>query len=123
MLPNLESLFDDCTKPLVLDLGCGYGTFLLGLCKSLLEGKVSQNQIIEESPNKKSRREELSTNSNLLHTSYLNIKSHLISQGCNFLGCDMSHRAITYANSLSVRWNIQKSCNFLCHKTVEKLQF
>ena len=29
---NLNTLFDDVTRPLIVDLGCGYGTSLLGLC-------------------------------------------------------------------------------------------
>jgi SAM-dependent methyltransferase len=116
-LPELASLFDDSSRPLVLDLGCGFGTSLLGLCVSL-DDEFSSNQS-EETPHKRPRL----TPSSLLESdpqvaAYLDFQSQVRTKGCNFLGCDMSRRAIGYGNSLSARWSLQNRCQFL-HCSVE----
>jgi SAM-dependent methyltransferase len=112
-LPELESLFDECSRPLVLDLGCGFGTSLLGLCMSL-RGELPSNPE-EESPYKRPKL----TPSSLLESTnpqlaaYLDSQGQVRAKGCNFLGCDMSKRAINYANSLSSRWRIRNKCQFI----------
>ena len=60
-------------KPLVLDLGCGYGVSLLGLAFS---------------------------------------RQRLNLQDCNFIGCDLSAAAISYANNLSQKWGLSSFCRF-----------
>lgn len=65
------SLFADPTLPLVIDLGCGFGVFLLQLA-------FQQHDQINKAE-----------------------------QQCNFLGCDMSGRAVAYANGIAARWDLK----------------
>jgi SAM-dependent methyltransferase len=115
-LPSLESLFDDLHRPLVLDLGCGFGTSLLGLCLSL-EQPGPTPPLDNESPLKRPKRDHLITP--LSDEAVTFIRAHSALQeiirdkGCNFLGCDMSKRAIGYASGLSSRWKIENRCRFL----------
>ena len=119
-LPDLASLFDDNSLPLVLDLGCGFGTSLLGLCVSLTND-ISRSNHDDETPHKRPR---LSSPSLLERdpqiTAYSDLKNQIHTKGCNFLGCDMSKRAIGYGNSLSRRWSLQNRCQFL-HCSVEDM--
>ena len=78
---DVNSLFENASLPLLLDLGCGYGVSLLGWGFSdKKNGKY------------------------------------------NFLGCDMSLRAINYANGISRRWDIKKNCMFIVADVVNALK-
>ena len=70
-----SELFDDPSRPLVIDIGCGYGISLHGL--STLQEK------------------------NLAVSTELDIEW----EQCNFLGVDLSRTAIGFGNALSRRWN------------------
>lgn len=115
LFPDLLSLFGDNTRPLVIDLGCGFGTALLGLCTSLKGGSIQSIPL--ESPTKRIKFDD-SVSSNKRR--FVEIQRTIWERGCNFLGCDMSKRAIGYATSLANRWKVQDRCKFL-HCSVEML--
>ena len=77
-------IFDDPTKPLVLDIGCGMGISLLGLTS--LSNKAKQMQ----------------------EDSFLDIDW----SNCNFVGADLSQLAINYASSISHRWKFKGKVHF-----------
>jgi SAM-dependent methyltransferase len=122
-LPSLETIFDDLQRPLVLDLGCGFGTSLLGLCLCLERQSRVPRSNENESPPKRARLEQaiLPQVADMTFVSAHSALQDLIREkGCNFLGCDMSKRAVGYATGLSSRWKIQNRCQFL-HCDVESL--
>lgn len=106
-LPPLCSLFDDPSLPLVLDLGCGYGVSLLGLCaheRALAphhreEGRGGSD---EEAGGTKRRRTVSGG------TGY-----GLGECPCNYLGFDLSVRGIHYANGIAKRWGLSRKCAFV----------
>ena len=71
--------FLDPLLPLVIDLGCGYGTSLLGLCE--VQRRATMN-------GKNNGRDDGDANRIIF----------------NFLGVDMSRESIRYARSVSHRW-------------------
>lgn len=76
---NWEQLFDDISRPLVCDLGCGMGVSLLGLASL----------------------ENASTHDGFDWSQ------------CNFIGVDLSHLTINYAQSIAHRWNIDRKVAFV----------
>ena len=81
---NWELMFDDPTRPLVCDLGCGMGVSLLGLA-SLEAATVGGN-----------------------HSDFYYGWSD-----CNFVGVDLSALSINYAKSIAARWNIDGKLAFV----------
>ena len=77
-------IFDDPTLPLVVDIGCGYGVSILGL--SYRESQM--------------RKDDTRASKDFF-------------QNHNYLACDMSHRAVSYATGLSERWGMQGYCQFI----------
>ena len=94
-IPEPQQLFEDPTLPLVLDLGCGYGTTLIGMAMtkrknlSLVDESTAQNNSIPDFA--------ISTSTTPNH--------------CNLLGIDMNKEAIAYAISISNRWFPSSSTN------------
>lgn len=78
--------FEDTTRPLVVDVGCGMGVSLLGL--STLS---HQNQS--------------STSERPLKLEWAK---------CNFIGVDLSQLSIGFAQGISRRWNLTKNVQFVC---------
>ena len=83
-LVDWEEIFDDPTKPLVLDIGCGMGISLLGLASLSNQAKQIQEN------------------------SFLDINW----SNCNFVGADLSQLAINYASSISHRWKLKGKVHF-----------
>ena len=76
-------VFRDNTLPLIVDIGCGYGVSLLGL-GYYQQAKQAQTQ-----------------RKNGEGIEY------------NYLGCDMSPTSIGYAQSITARWNLEDTTQFL----------
>jgi len=79
--------FDDPTKPLVIDVGCGMGISLLGLAS--LGNNVSD-----------------SSNNN-----FVNLVSEKF-HDCNMLGVDLSGLAVGYAQGIAKRWGLSHRLQF-----------
>lgn len=88
-------VFEDPTRPLVLDVGCGMGVSVLGLA-SLYPGELDYMD-----PD---------------HTSFFDFDS------ANFLGADLSGLAINYASSISNRWDtIRGKTSFLINSAEDSV--
>jgi SAM-dependent methyltransferase len=89
MISKWDSIFDDPTLPLVLDIGCGMGISVLGLASCTH-----------------------SKDDNSPHFEYENSVLDLEWSTCNFLGADLSQLAINYASSVSRRWDLKGRVQF-----------
>ena len=83
-----NSLFEDPTRPLVVDVGCGMGISLLGLAS------------LEADPLSKGTRDQIG------HSAFPWSE-------CNFVGVDLSSLSIHYAQGIAQRWNIQGRLAFV----------
>lgn len=115
---SLADIFQDCSLPLVLDLGCGYGVSQLGLCVGglILDGsdfppRFLQDDVFLGCAAKRQRRNSCPAPADDNR------------QGVNFLGCDMSTRAVAYANGVSRRWGLGSRCVFVRGDVVEFVQW
>ena len=70
-----SSIFDDPTRPMVLDIGCGMGVSILGLASLDQDSKYKSNEL-----------------------------NGLDFHNVNFMGADLSGLAINYASSICDRW-------------------
>ena len=86
-------IFDDPTLPLVVDIGCGYGVSMLGLS---YREKLMRNDTSREAADSFRKR--------------------------NYLACDMSHRAVSYARGISKRWGMEGNCQFIEADAVKFLE-
>ncbi|KAL7521863.1 hypothetical protein ACHAWX_006555 [Stephanocyclus meneghinianus] len=81
------SVFEDPTRPLVVDIGCGMGVSLLGLARQDTgrdpEGNSDKPDVLIEW------------------------------EKCNFLGVDLSHIGIRYANGVCERWGFDNRLKFV----------
>jgi SAM-dependent methyltransferase len=84
-----STLFDDPTRPLVVDIGCGMGISVLGLASLEVPPEQDQDDIsgCYDAP----------------------FPWH----ACNFVGVDLSSLSIHYAQGIAQRWNIQGRVAFL----------
>ena len=80
-------VFDDPTRPLVVDIGCGMGVSLLGLCA---DGKSTS----------------LSTTNN---GEAINIEW----SSCNCIGVDLSRLTIRFARGVCTRWGLDHKLSFI----------
>jgi SAM-dependent methyltransferase len=113
---SLADMFHDPSLPLVLDLGCGYGVAQLGLCVGSLipDGSEFPGQFfsyiardyVDEAAAKRQR-----------------VGFDAARRGLNFLGCDMSTRAVAYASGVSRRWGLGGRCVFLRGDVVEFMKW
>ena len=78
---ELQRAFTDCSRPLVIDLACGFGTTILGL--SCNNPMVRSNLGARDDDKEKGFILDLS--------------------GANFLGCDIDHRSLGYARGVCDR--------------------
>lgn len=104
--PVIFPIFDDPSLPLIIDIGCGFGVSMLGLShreKNLVTNSVdhdeSSSTVVDPSAS----------------TSRSSTRRH------NFFACDMSHRAISYATSISKRWDMHGNCKFIESDAVDFL--
>lgn len=74
---NWTTMFEDSSRPLVVDIGCGMGVSLLGLASSSSDSTDDQAEIQID-------------------------WSH-----CNFIGIDLSHLTIGYGQSVRSRWGLK----------------
>jgi SAM-dependent methyltransferase len=81
-------IFDDPTLPLVVDIGCGFGVSVLGLSYR----QHCLNAAIAERGGK--------------HT----VEGY---RKRNFIACDMSDRAVSYASGIARRWGLHETCHFI----------
>lgn len=91
-----SEVFDDPTRPLVVDIGCGYGVSLHGL--ATLKEK------------------------DLVRTSREELDIHVEWDQCNYLGIDLSRTAIGFAESLSSRWDIRGKLAYVVGSAEDVLQ-
>ena len=96
---DVLSKFDNPNLPLVVDIGCGFGVTLLGNLFCYINVFIFLH---------------------LIHPLGLACASYKLSKGlfsqqtgCNFLGCDLSIHAISYARGLANRYNVAGICRFL----------
>eukprot|EP00980_Cylindrotheca_fusiformis_P018024 scaffold5756_cov99-Cylindrotheca_fusiformis.AAC.8 len=82
--------FEDPSRPLVIDIGCGLGVSLIGLAS-----------------HQKNRTSTTSTSSTP-HSSLLPEEDVLefTNNKCNYLGGDLNQATVRFANSVSSRWNL-----------------
>ena len=78
-----REIFDDPTRPLVIDIGCGMGISILGLATLQGKGIDFDNNDID-----------------------------LNWSDCNFLGADLSRLAIGFGTSILHRWNLKGRLHF-----------
>jgi hypothetical protein len=83
---NWENMFEDPTRPLVVDIGCGMGISLLGLARGDSQASA---QIL------------------------LGNDSSLTWEDCNFAGVDLGGLGIGYARGLASRWDIDGRLQFV----------
>ena len=83
-----NKMFDDPTRPLVVDIGCGMGVSLLGLASSESENAVG------------------------LASSRL-LLGNLTWSDCNFVGVDLGKLGISFAGGVTQRWNLQGRLQFV----------
>jgi hypothetical protein len=84
--------FQDPTRPLVIDIGCGMGISLLGL--------VSRNHVAIQNSNFRDR-------GTIGRDSRTSLPNNLIPHHeCNFLGIDLSGLGIGYAQGITDRWGL-----------------
>ncbi|GAX19968.1 hypothetical protein FisN_1Lh558 [Fistulifera solaris] len=79
--------FENPTKPLVIDIGCGFGVSLLGL--------ASCEKSVDPSP----------------------LLSGTDFPDCNFIGGDLNQGATSFANGIAHRWGISKRLSFVTCST------
>ena len=89
--------FEDTTKPLIIDVGCGMGISLLGLA-SLPESQTHKR------PENEKGGHPATAGVQLLNQDELN--------NCNMLGVDLSGLAIGYAQGIAERWGLGHRLQF-----------
>lgn len=94
---NWSELFSDPSKPLVVDIGCGYGLSLQGLATL--------------------REEDLA-----VYTTKEELDIEWGQGNINFLGVDLSRTAIGFGNALSLRWNVQGKLAYVVGSAENVLQ-
>ena len=99
LLPNLYNYFQDLSKPLIVDLGSGFGVPLLGL-------STWQQQMSSQSAHE-------GGNAHSPHTSH-----HV---DFNYLGCDLSPVKAGYANGIAKRWDLSSFCHVVISDAVQLL--
>ena len=92
VIQQWDTVFDDPTLPLVVDVGCGMGISVLGLATTTTSADNSSLQEINGS-------EDIST-------------FDFEWNNCNFLGADLSQLAINFASSISQRWKLKGRVHF-----------
>ncbi|KAL7569107.1 hypothetical protein ACA910_016942 [Epithemia clementina (nom. ined.)] len=97
---------DDTSRPLVVDIGCGFGSSLIGLASRAWEN-VSQ-PVLSPEPSS------TATGCTSSLCDYANL-SH-----CNFVGGDLSQIAIRYGNAIAQRWGLMQRLQF-CYISAESL--
>lgn len=93
--------FDDATRPLVVDIGCGMGVSILGL--STCTDKSNSNHLLGR----------------------MNEKELHEWKDCNFIGVDLGGLGIEYAKGVASRWGIQGRTQFFmgaAEEFVERIQ-
>ena len=89
---DIESMFEDPDLPMVVDLGCGWGTTLLGLSR-----QQQQEEEEEEEEEEQVKR----------------IKDKRRKKRRNYLGVDMSDKCVGYGNNVARRWGVKGCCSFV----------
>jgi hypothetical protein len=82
-----HDLFSDPSLPLVVDLGCGYGVSMLGLCQQEQQQRTTDSRCF------------------------------------NYLGVDMSEKAVKYAAGVASRWGISDQCAFVVADALSSLEW
>ena len=101
-LDHFQANTTTATKPLVVDLGCGFGASLLGLAS--LENSVTPTNVVLPS--------------HLPSTSSPADAAALAWSECHFVGCDLSQLAIRYGRGMAHRWGLEDRLQF-CHASVQ----
>ena len=92
---NWDEIFQDATRPLVIDIGSGMGVSLLGLASS--SSTIDENFGIDSN-----RKLEDNVNDTKGETGDL-----LQWSDCNFFGVDLGEFGIGYSRGMAHRWNLQ----------------
>ena len=101
-LDHFQANTTTATKPLVVDLGCGFGASVLGLAS--LENSVTPTNVVLPS--------------HLPSTSSPADAAALAWSECHFVGCDLSQLAIRYGRGMAHRWGLEDRLQF-CHASVQ----
>jgi len=95
-----DELFEDASRPLVIDIGTGMGVSLLGLASTTDQiGKDSSSLMLGEN-NRNDDTDESQTDP-------------LKWSDCNFIGVDLGALGIGYGQGIANRWNLQSRLHFV----------
>jgi SAM-dependent methyltransferase len=86
-----NKIYDDPTKPLVIDIGCGMGVSLLGLAQQKQNRTNNTGQLVDDW------------------------------SACNFVGVDLSGLAIGFGQGMSRRWGLDGRLHFVVDAAEEFL--
>jgi len=111
--------FDDPTRPLIVDVGCGMGVSLLGLASmSKPESTNVQRTVdctcpsstVQGSIDKKKDSTTIQT-----PPKHRMFDEDIVDDWaeCNFVGCELNPLFVGYANGMARRWGINGKCQFL----------
>ena len=110
----------------MIDVGCGFGVTLLGLASSefkVKRGRVFNPEYATNYDFVNSRRSSTGE-SNINDKSEVDLShSNFFCEDCNFLGCDLSSHAVSYARSIASRWNISGKVRFVVAPAEEFLTY
>jgi hypothetical protein len=98
--------YQDLSKPLIVDVGCGMGVSLLGLASSTWSNKQQQQN--SNLPLTVSTIEEETSRSAVVDSPL----SHIDFEQCNYLGGDLSQLLIAYSQGIATRWDLLDKLQF-----------
>jgi len=113
--------FADPSLPLVIDIGCGFGVTLLGLARTgiifnrTFHGNLMDRKSIDDDNDDDTDDGHGNSKRNRTPEDDLNMTNKSSVDGnnnYNFLGCDLSKHAISYARGIASRWDIAHRCKF-----------
>ena len=85
---NWDEIFEDASRPLVVDVGCGMGVSLLGLASTT-----------DQLPSG-------------IESARLMLGENLKWSDCNFVGVDLGALGIEYGRGVALRWNLEGNLHF-----------
>mmetsp|Transcript_10203 Transcript_10203/g.11715 ORF Transcript_10203/g.11715 Transcript_10203/m.11715 type:complete len:674 (+) Transcript_10203:169-2190(+) len=95
-----DELFEDASRPLVIDIGTGMGVSLLGLASTTDQTGIDSSRLMLGENNKNDDTDESQTDP-------------LKWSDCNFIGVDLGALGIGYGQGIANRWNLQSRLHFV----------
>jgi len=87
---NWSDMFEDVSRPLVVDVGCGMGVSLLGLASTTIDRDASEQESARLLLGQKTKWSD-----------------------CNFVGVDLGALGIEYSRGVAHRWNAEGNLQFV----------